>query len=154
MLQTKITAIAILALVYFIPCNAAVSTDSIWWTHFIYMFFHANIFHLIGNCYALFFLINKRNVIPAYIIAIIVSFVPMQPTVGVSSMIFAIIGMCRVNERWQKIYLYAYLVLGLIMPGINGIIHISSFVLGLLYKWYITNYNLFNNVYKRVNKGK
>lgn len=154
MLQTKITAIAILALVYFIHCNAAVSTESVWWTHFVYMFFHANIFHLIGNCYALFFLLNKRNIIPAYLIAVIASFLPMNPTVGVSSMIFAIIGMCRINSKFQKVFFYSYLVLGLIIPGINGTIHISSFVLGSLYKWCITNYNLFNNVYGRVNKGK
>lgn len=154
MLQTKITAIAILALVYFIPCNAAVSTDSVWWTHFVYMFFHANIFHLIGNCYALFLLLNKRIVIPAYLIAVIVSFVPMPPTVGISSMLFAIIGMCRINSKWEKVLVYIYLISGLFIPGINGTIHISSFVLGTLYKLYLKNYNLFNNVYKRVNKGK
>ena len=62
----------------------------------LYSFSHANIFHLLGNCFVIW--IFKMPIrIEAFVIAVLCAFLPCfatQPTMGASGVLFAHIGMC------------------------------------------------------------
>ena len=62
------------------------------YTHFIYLFFHANIFHLISNCMALCVLKPNKDILLAYLIAVAVSFGSNTPIIGLSGFLFALLG--------------------------------------------------------------
>lgn len=107
--------------------------------HFLYIFSHANIFHLLANIIVLVSFRKKINFI-AWIAAVTASFMPMAniPTVGMSALLFAHLGttwaptkgfknMCR------KILPFA-VACGL-LPGINLLIHIYALFLGYTFMY-------------------
>lgn len=103
--------------------------------HFVYMFFHANIFHLAGNALAAWFTFRKPcRIAAAYLVAVLCSFISYSdmPVMGLSSMIYALIGFNTVLMRYPlkaKITLALALSLGLLLPNINGLLHILCFSL-------------------------
>lgn len=116
--------------------------------HIIYPFFHANIFHLLGNMFALYFLCRHyRLLFIAYIIAIISSFIAYSPlpTIGLSGVVYACVGLLgflpnKNISRGAKGLFLSYIVIGLIIPSLNGILHLCCVVIGSILfsfkKWF------------------
>lgn len=118
------------------------------WEHFTYVFSHANIFHLAVNSLAVWYLFTStKRITLAYIIAVICSFIAYSPlpTMGISSMLFALVGMNifqygKVKKR-NVIFMTTYLIVGLFISNINGLLHILSFCCGAFISIIVTKYN-------------
>lgn len=157
MVREKIKTIAILAVIYLLYTDGSsfgFSTDSAWWTHFTYPFFHGSWIHLIGNCYAFWFVysnrIFKQYTLPIIItIAIAASFLTemKMPTVGFSGVIFAMGG---INSAYRKcklkniIPILIALSIGFLLPNTNGMIHLVSFMIAYIFS---SVYQSINNYY-------
>lgn len=162
MVREKIEVIAILVLIYLLSKDASVfgfCHGSAWWTHFSYPLFHASWLHLIGNCYALWFVAkNKlagRITIPViYLISVMASFVSESsiPTIGFSGAIYAMAGINISNNITVKSVAIASiaLLLGFILPGTNGKIHLASFIGGFFVSSVYNFIQKFNDDYQRI----
>ena len=156
MVPTKITIIAILAIIYFVgipSCIYGVSSASPWWTHFTYPFIHGSLIHLLSNIYALWFCLKKKTspkiLLPIYLMSVLASFIVSSsiPTVGISGMIFSIIGISLTSAPTKKniIYVTIILISCFIIPHIAGAIHFVCFILGLTVSAIYKNINHFKN---------
>ena len=157
MLRKKIETIAILLVTYLIP-NSGYYYGSPIWTHFTYMFAHANLLHLICNLYALYICISKRiNLFHVYIIGVAVSFIAMNniPTVGASSCVYVMLGI-NVYGAKRKTHLIAVcaVLLGFLMPNVNAWIHVYSYILGMTYYAILIHIRMYNDDSQRINIRK
>lgn len=107
--------------------------------HFIYPFFHANIFHLLGNVLCLWLFRCQLHISAGYLIAVLCSFLPTlvsEPTVGFSGVLFAVAGI-----SWGNIGKFTlmckkcapFLLITLFIPHINALIHVYCLLAGYLY---------------------
>jgi membrane associated rhomboid family serine protease len=117
-------------------------------SHIIYPFLHANIFHLLGNMLALYFMCrHTKSLFIAYIIAIISSFIAYSslPTIGLSGVVYACVGLLgflpnkNISKAAKGLFL-SYIVIGLIIPSLNGTLHLCCVVIGSILfsikKWF------------------
>lgn len=113
-------------------------------SHFIYVFCHGNIFHLAVNLLILWSIRNKMQPISAYIISVLVSFIPMHyasATVGMSGFIFAVFGLMwgRVGFRKELITkVLPIIIVSMLIPNVNGLIHFYAFAFSFIYSWLYT----------------
>jgi membrane associated rhomboid family serine protease len=108
----------------------------------LYSFVHANIFHCLINiwCFiSIIFLydVSWRRLLVAYLVAVAVpNFVlSAMPTVGLSTVCFVLLGsiVYQVKSKlYYNICMAVYIVAGLLMPQVNGWIHLYGYVAGLL----------------------
>lgn len=113
-----------------------------------YHFFHANISHIAMNVWtflSLLFLfdISIKKLTMAYIIsctfpvdtiATLATSYPKLPTVGLSGVIYALLGIVSYDVAKPKEYqasIILSLILGFMFPKINGWIHLYCYVAGL-----------------------
>lgn len=123
--------------------------------HLIYMFSHANVWHLAGNLFVLWILKRRLYLLPAVIIGFVCSFLPafgLWPigiTVGFSGVLFAVIGIkwgvycnsfaeagrlfevCAIEEFYIKVLPLA--LIGIIIPHINWCLHLYCLLVGFLF---------------------
>lgn len=108
----------------------------------VYSFFHVSVTHALLNSWCLVSIvfihdISWKNLITAYVIAVSApTFVlSITPTVGLSAVCFALLGIISIKAR-QKLYynicISVYIILGLLLPGVNGWLHLYSYMAGLL----------------------
>ena len=121
--------ILLVVLLYFIVPQTGYVWNGPLQGHFIYPFCHANIFHLLGNCFCLWLFKDTLNY-NAWLIAILCSFCPCfidTPTYGMSGVLFAHIGINwgRVNgfSTMCRRVLPLTILCGL-LPNMNMMIHI------------------------------
>lgn len=104
----------------------------------LYSFSHANIFHLLGNCFVIW-LFKTPIQIEALIIAYVCAFFPCfaaEPTMGASGVLFAHMGMCwGLSGDFKNMckYLLPVTILTGLLPGVNLMIHLYCLFLGYLY---------------------
>lgn len=142
MLRRNIATIAALLLIHLLPIdinNVSASISSSWWTHAIYSFFHANLFHLAANAYSLCFIkYTWKRIIIAYLISIPASFTSPMPAVGFSGIIFVLLAMNmslpRISIKQWTYFIITNICISL-LPGVSWEIHISCFLLGFLYSY-------------------
>lgn len=135
------------------------SMDSRLYNHFIYMFYHANIFHLIGNCYALYFVLNngmykwKHLLLILYSFSVLASFVPIShvPTIGFSAPIFVMIGLnFYPYSKKSKIITLFIVAVGFIFPEINAILHVICLLFGFTFSYFFLKIKSIVNDCKRI----
>lgn len=113
-----------------------------------YHLFHANIFHLIVNCLSFWFMYNKPYKRPvntylkelpiAFIVASLSFFIAFKPIVGISNILFAVIGLRTpaFSHPWWKskpaAVFFIVTALTAFLPNISAITHIFCFVAGVL----------------------
>lgn len=105
-----------------------------------YHFFHANTLHLAVNCYALFVLlargIRTKEIVAAYVIGTLAFFCAHSPTVGMSNILFALMGLRTpsLRSRWWRstntIIFLAVMFGYIFVPGVSAFTHIVSFFAG------------------------
>ncbi len=128
------------------------------WAHLGYVLSHANIFHLLCNSLAIAILRGKLRLHIAYMIAVVCSFLPTitaQPIMGISGMVFAIVGMQwgyarRLKDMCRKVLVPTILV-GL-LPNMAVCIHVYCLMFGYLYGWIASKY-VMNNGRRERSKG-
>lgn len=142
----KITVFTALALAYALQVALGVGSGYCkgdLWPHLWFPFFHANIFHLAANILTLAMLrCEVRDILPAYAVAVIASFfaVASVPTMGFSGVLYVLIGMqtgiFRGRVTLPKVWFFAFLLAGLFLPRVNGLLHIVCFASGALIQLY------------------
>lgn len=112
----------------------------------VYPFFHTNVFHFLINAYGLLSLTflypsKPKQLLQAYLIAIsypattIASLMPTDPTVGLSSIIFALLGLhaCNSNSKlYFHLFILSQIALGFLLPHVNPIIHLYTYIVGII----------------------
>lgn len=137
--------LAILIMFCLIPATPimATSASAPVYTHFIYMFAHANILHWAVNSWAILVLarfLKPARLITAYAMAVILSFIPFSENklCGASVITYFIIGFLLPALRRYKpsaaIQMAIIIVVGCFIPGIAGIHHIFMTATGIIYR--------------------
>lgn len=143
--------ILILTIIFlFIPKPEFLSDmDSFFWMRATAgQLFHANIFHLILNCMAVWNLFkvtpyrNARTIVTrsliAFAIATLSYSVALRPVIGISNLLFAMIGMSTpaLSHQWWKLrntkVFLVVMVASLALPMLSATTHIFSFACGTL----------------------
>ena len=104
--------------------------------HFIYSFFHVNLFHLLINLMVLWSIKNKIDVTLSFVAAVAASFLPMfvtEPTMGMSGFLFSALGiMWGKTGRWKEAAKKAmpFILFTMLLNDVNGLLHFWCFWLG------------------------
>ena len=112
--QFRIPFIVLLLVLFLLPVSpdqtGAVSGGPLW-CYVVYMFFHANLFHLLGNCLSVYLVWHFRSDPPPFVVAASLYGVALlaalitctdTPTVGASGVVFASVGF-RLNRCRRKL---------------------------------------------------
>ena len=119
---------------------------------FTYPLIHANIFHLIANVWCLYFLMKVASDCKTWVlfiiggaIASVISYLLYNNSlvVGASGFIYGVIGVCTVymynNSNGVAFYRSAFflsvlasLVLGIVIPGLAGLLHLYAIIIGVV----------------------
>lgn len=125
--------------------------------HFIYMFFHANIFHLFANSIAAYYSMRScRRIIISYSVSVLCSFFSFSalPTIGFSAPIYVAIGMGlypfnKNRKTLPVIIMICYMIAGLFITKINGLLHLSCLGIGFIVSFLLNRLKKINDDYRR-----
>lgn len=108
----------------------------------LYSFVHVSTVHAMLNAWCLvsiMFLydVSWRKLLLAYVIAVSLPNILLTatPTVGLSAICFALLGSITPQVKaklYYSICMAAYIVCGFLIPQVNGLIHLYSYVAGLM----------------------
>lgn len=131
--------IIILAIVFMVAEPTAISTSAGW--PMLHHFFHGNVFHLVSNALAIWFVLKRwkwREMAFAYTIASLSVLASPVPVMGFSNMIYALIGLRTpsLDSPWWKnpvtlVFLSVTMIMFLI-PGISATTHVISLGMGVI----------------------
>lgn len=112
--------------------------------HFVFHFHHSNIFHLLANASCILALKRIRWV-ESYVIAVLCSLLIVEPTVGISGILFAAIGMNIGKRAYLKGFFRCSVTAFLIglLPGVSLVFHLLSLISGYAYGWCIESYRIY-----------
>lgn len=138
---TAIVLLTALQLAFGIP---AFMTGGPYWTRaLLYHFFHANWWHLAVNAIAVWTIFDpKRKTTPAqvataYAIAVLVYPLSFRPVIGLSNVLYAVLGLRTPplrNPWWKHPSVLAFLAITVAMvfiPRFSATTHIAAFALGM-----------------------
>lgn len=105
---------------------------------FIFHFHHSNIWHLLANASCIYAM-RKFRWLESYAVAFGCSWLIVEPTVGISGMVFAAIGFNLGEKRMWKGLLKCAIsaVLFGLMPGVSMLFHVICLFVGFvsIYLW-------------------
>lgn len=137
-------AIILLLVLFFVTEPTPVYKGCDFYAHFIFHFHHSNIFHLLANASCILAL-KKLRWVESYAIAVLCSFLITVPTVGISGILFAAIGMDIGKRAYMKGLLrcsVTALLIGL-LPGVSLVFHLLSLISGYAYGWCVESYRIY-----------
>lgn len=143
MKKVEVVLFLVLLMAFLIPAHAtlAVSRQTPLYTHFVYMFGHANVFHWIVNSLSLVLLTNLVSLprmVAAYASAVAVSFLVYDdmPVVGASVLVCWLVGFMSLwlwNKRRRAFWQIAIVtVIMFFVPGIAAMHHLAMMAAGLI----------------------
>lgn len=145
--MTRIILIAILVAVHIVfgcPSWLAGDEADYWLRAFSYSAFHANWWHLAVNCLAIWTIFSPRlngkplQNVAAFLIAVLVYPLSLRPVVGISNLLYAVIGLRTpsFSSRWWKspgvIVFLVVTFLMLFIPQFSATTHIAALSCGVL----------------------
>lgn len=106
----------------------------------LYSFFHANILHAALNAWCLLSLvfiydITKWRLLLAYMVAVLAPTTTALPTVGLSAVVFVLLGSIsfEVLRKWYfQAWMLFYIVIGFLFPNTNAWLHLYCYMAGLV----------------------
>ncbi len=102
-----------------------------WYKCFVYMFFHANIFHIAANLYTLWLIrLDKNRLISSYTISVF-AYLLFPNAIGLSGMILSIVGMYANKKTWK--YFMIFSLATVFIPNIAFGVHTTCFISGYIY---------------------
>lgn len=141
-----IIILSVIFLVAGCPGYLADSAGNYWLKALTYHCYHANIFHLAANCLSIWYVFkitayrsekaNARNLLTAFVIATLTYCTATRPVVGISNILFAILGLRTPSFKnaWWKhpgtVIFFAVTLGMLLVPQVSAATHITSFVCG------------------------
>ena len=139
-----ITLLIILLMAFIIPLHAymAVSPSTPIYSHFVYMFGHANFIHWAVNAWCLLMVHRQfcfHRLLAAWLCSVLLSFIyyPALPVLGASVLISFFMGFTAPwlyrRKRLAFCQMLLLLVIGCLLPHIAGIYHLILFALGFIY---------------------
>lgn len=139
-----ITLLIILLMAFIIPlhANMAVSPSTPIYSHFVYMFGHANFIHWAVNAWCLLMVHRQfsfHRLVAAWLCSVLLSFIyyPALPVLGASVLISFFMGFTAPwlyrRKRLAFCQMLLLLVIGCLLPHIAGIYHLILFALGFIY---------------------
>lgn len=134
----KIIVILILLVLYLLSEPTPVFQGCKIWHHFIFHFYHSNIWHLLANASCIYAM-KKFRWLESYAVAFLCSWLIVTPTVGISGIVFAAIGF-NLGERgaWKVLLKCSFsAVLFGLMPNVSMLFHVACLLVGFLsiYLW-------------------
>ncbi len=118
-------------------------------SHFTYMFQHINIIHLLLNSFSFIVVwialqkhVKHLYILPMFLIAFVASFLPYAsfatPTVGVSGVVYAMMGILALYLRKKNLAIFLLsvliaLIISYFVPNSNFFIHLYCFLGGVVY---------------------
>lgn len=146
-MQAKFYITIILLILLFSAEPTAVYKGCDLLNHFTFHFYHANIFHLSANVLCLW-TVRKHHWVISYIIATIFSFLITSPTVGLSAILFATVGInygIKADYKNAVISALVCTIYGL-LPGISLLFHLLSLAGGFIYGYCYETVRLYRNI--------
>lgn len=139
-----ITLLIIFLMAFIIPfhANMAVSPSAPTYSHFVYMFGHANFIHYAVNAWCLLMVHRQfrfHRVLASWLASVALSFLyyPSLPVLGASVIISFFMGFTAPwlyrRKRLAFCQMFLLLVIGCLLPHIAGIYHLILFALGFIY---------------------
>lgn len=139
-----ITLLIILLMAFIIPlhANMAVSPSAPTYSHFVYMFGHANFIHWAVNSWCLLMVHRQfsfHRLLAAWLCSVLLSFIyyPALPVLGASVLISFFMGFTAPwlyrRKRLAFCQMLLLLLIGCLLPHIAGIYHLILFALGFIY---------------------
>lgn len=108
---------------------------------FLYHFFHGNIFHLLANALSLYIMVPRSktwHLVSAYAIATLYAAVIPSPMIGISNVVYALIGVRSPSfDSWwwrhtgTRIFFFVTILM-LFLPNVSGVSHIVVFIVGMV----------------------
>lgn len=142
--MARLTAIALLAALQLAIGIPQFMTEGPYWTRaLLYHFFHANWWHLAVNAIAVWTIFDPKRkttpaqVITAYAIAVLVYPLSFRPVIGLSNVLYAVLGLRTPplrNPWWKHPSVLAFLIITVAMvfiPRFSATTHIAAFALGM-----------------------
>lgn len=139
-----ISVFSLIASLIYIPewTMVGVSVGCGFFQRFAYSLFHASILHAIINAWCILSIIFLYDVkgwqlIVSYLIAVAAPdfALSVTPTVGLSAVCFALLGMIVFQVKRKIFYnacMAAYISVGFLFTQVNGWLHLYSYIAGLL----------------------
>ena len=139
-----ITLLIILLMAFIIPlhANMAVSPSTPIYSHFVYMFGHANFIHWSANSWCLLMVHRQfsfHRLLASWLASVALSFLyyPSLPVLGASVIISFFMGFTAPwlyrRKRLAFCQMLLLLLIGCLLPHIAGIYHLILFALGFIY---------------------
>lgn len=139
-----ITLLIILLMAFIIPlhANMAVSPSTPIYSHFVYMFGHANFIHWAVNAWCLLMVHRQfsfHRLLASWLASVALSFLyyPSLPVLGASVIISFFMGFTAPllyrRKRIAFCQMLLLLLIGCLLPHIAGIYHLILFALGFIY---------------------
>ena len=139
-----ITLLIILLMAFIIPLHAdmAVSPSTPIYSHFVYMFGHANFIHWAVNAWCLLMVHRQfsfHRLLASWLASVALSFLyyPSLPVLGASVIISFFMGFTAAwlyrRKRLAFCQMLLLLLIGCLLPHIAGIYHLILFALGFIY---------------------
>lgn len=160
-----ITALVLVFLILGRPDYLSSPDADLWLRALTYHVFHANIFHLAANILSIWFVFmvtpvrsDKTNIsqlVAAYVIATLTFFIATRPVVGVSNILFAVLGLRTpaFNHPWwrsQNTLVFFAITLGMLaLPQFAAVTHIVSFICGTILAVVRRCFNSLEDDYRR-----
>lgn len=144
----------------FLPATGYTNGNTDISLHLMYMWSHANIWHLAGNLLCLWLMRKKLYLYSSLLIAFLASYIPafsiygdMGMTLGFSGVLFAIVGTKwglyisewkRLNAiRIYRMYMGQFIMrilpfalVGILIPHVNWCLHTYCLLAGFAYGWF------------------
>lgn len=111
--------------------------------HFVYVFCHANIWHLAANLLCFWLIPCRLRIVSAYALSVLCSFLPCfvsEETLGMSGILFATVGMSwgvvgRFKDMvWRNKW---FLLIPLFLPHVNALLHLYCLLGGYVFGRYV-----------------
>lgn len=114
-----------------------------WYTRFTYQWIHVSIWHLLINLWVFYnitrtYKVRKWHYIIAYIISVPPILVGTVPTVGLSGICFALMGILWYQVLHTRLYhtwIAGFILAGFCVPGTNVWLHLYCYTAGALIGW-------------------
>ena len=152
---TKVAVTAVLVVWWLTMPQVGYGSGGTIWEHLLWPLSHANVWHLAGNLWVLWWLKGRLHLRAAYVMAVICSFLPVVPgvwdiaggeaaaTCGFSGVICAVIGVkwgawcggCHGMTAYGTFCkrVLPFVAVGALIPHVNWSIHLYCLVAGFLY---------------------
>lgn len=140
--------IAVLLLLVFVPVDTdsvAVSSASPWFTRFTYQFFHANIFHVLLNCWCLLIIDKVRHItamrmLVCFLVSATIPCFSTVGTVGFSGVCYALMGFLfwtLHRKLFFLVYSFGFIAITALF-NTNAVLHAYCLIVSLIIGFFIT----------------